>query len=143
MPPHWKYRVLTTGQPMKSLCFLLNTEYYSIARIEHILFIHSPVDGHLGYSACCESSCLPTDAPISLQVPAFTSFGNIPRGGIAGSCGSCVWFLRYYYSDFHDNCTILHLSRIFWRRQQHPTPVLLPGKSHGRRSLEGCSPWGR
>jgi len=22
------------------------------------------------------------------------------------------------------------------------TPVLLPGKSHGRRSLEGCSPWG-
>ena len=24
-----------------------------------------------------------------------------------------------------------------------PTPVLLPGKSHGQRSLEGCSPWGR
>ena len=30
-----------------------------------------------------------------------------------------------------------------WRRQWHPTPVLLPGKSHGRRSLVGCSPWGR
>ena len=29
-----------------------------------------------------------------------------------------------------------------WRRQWHPTPVLLPGKSHGRRSLVGCSPWG-
>ena len=29
-----------------------------------------------------------------------------------------------------------------WRRQWHPTPVLLPGKSHGWRSLEGCSPWG-
>jgi len=26
------------------------------------------------------------------------------------------------------------------RRQWHPTPVLLPGKSHGRRSLVGCSP---
>ena len=25
----------------------------------------------------------------------------------------------------------------------HPTPVLLPGKSHGRRSLVGCSAWGR
>ena len=24
-----------------------------------------------------------------------------------------------------------------------PTPVLSPGKSHGRRSLGGCSPWGR
>ena len=29
-----------------------------------------------------------------------------------------------------------------WRRRWHPTPVLLPGKSHGRRGLVGCSPWG-
>ena len=34
------------------------------------------------------------------------------------------------------------LSRlVIWRRQWHPTPVLLPGKSHGWRSLVGCSPW--
>ena len=32
-----------------------------------------------------------------------------------------------------------HLPR---RRRWHPTPVLLPGKSHGQRSLVGCSPWG-
>ena len=30
-----------------------------------------------------------------------------------------------------------------WRRQRPPTPVLWPGKSHGWRSLVGCSPWGR
>ena len=30
----------------------------------------------------------------------------------------------------------------WWRRQWHPTPVLLPGKSHGRGSLVGCSPRG-
>ena len=29
-----------------------------------------------------------------------------------------------------------------WRRQWHPTAVLLPGNSHGWRSLIGCSPWG-
>ena len=29
------------------------------------------------------------------------------------------------------------------KRQWHPTSVLLPGKSHGQRSLVGCSPWGR
>ena len=28
------------------------------------------------------------------------------------------------------------------QRQWHPTPVLLPGESHGQRSLVGCSPWG-
>ena len=31
----------------------------------------------------------------------------------------------------------------FRRRQWHPTPVFLPGKSHGRRSLVDCSPWSR
>ena len=35
------------------------------------------------------------------------------------------------------------LKTLFWRRQWQPTPVLLPGNSHGRRSLVGCSPWGR
>ena len=37
-------------------------------------------------------------------------------------------------------CTFM---MFIWRRQWHPTPVLLPGKSHGWRSLVGCSPWGR
>ena len=31
---------------------------------------------------------------------------------------------------------------MYRRKQWHPTPVLLPGKSHGQRSLVGCSPWG-
>jgi len=29
-----------------------------------------------------------------------------------------------------------------WRRDWLPTPVFLPGKSHGQRSLAGCSLWG-
>ena len=37
---------------------------------------------------------------------------------------------------------ISHLKSARQRRQWQPTPVLLPGKSHGRRSLVGCSPWG-
>ena len=40
----------------------------------------------------------------------------------------------------HSNRVCLSCIR---RRQWHPTPVLLPGKSHGRRSLVDCSPWGR
>ena len=31
---------------------------------------------------------------------------------------------------------------ILWRRKWQPTPVFLPGKSHGQRSLAGYSPWG-
>ena len=32
--------------------------------------------------------------------------------------------------------------KIPWRRQWLPTPVYLPGESHGQRSLMGYSPWG-
>ena len=37
-------------------------------------------------------------------------------------------------------CTLVVVFHL--RRRWHPTPVLLPGKSHGWRSLVGCSPWG-
>ena len=33
--------------------------------------------------------------------------------------------------------------KIPWRKKWQPTPVLLPGESHGQRSLAGYSPWGR
>ena len=33
--------------------------------------------------------------------------------------------------------------KIPWSRKWQPTPVLLPGKFHGQRSLAGYSPWGR
>ena len=45
---------------------------------------------------------------------------------------------QWYYWLLED----LLLLSVPWRRQWHPTPVLLPGKSHGQRRLVGCSPWG-
>ena len=35
------------------------------------------------------------------------------------------------------------VGKIPWRREWQPTPVFLPGKSHGQRTLVGYSPWGR
>ena len=32
--------------------------------------------------------------------------------------------------------------KIPWRRAQRPTPIFLPGESHGQRSLVACHPWG-
>ena len=54
-----------------------------------------------------------------------------------------LWWMTGYvlhvYFCFNYWSVILNI----WRRQWHPTLVLLPGKSHGLRSLVGCSPWGR
>ena len=43
----------------------------------------------------------------------------------------------------HDWTTSISLFTFMrWRKKWQPTPVFLPGESHGRRSLVGCSPWG-
>ena len=54
------------------------------------------------------------------------------------------WFLRRQILSLQvaSGCYIRGNWAIYWRRQWQPTPVLLPGKSHGQRSLVGCSPWG-
>ena len=49
-----------------------------------------------------------------------------------------MWILRFIGVVF-----VVHYTTQSRRKRWHPTPVLLPGKPHGRRSLVGCSPWGR
>ena len=51
----------------------------------------------------------------------------------------CLFSWKVPYLSEHNS----YPSTCLWRRQWHPTPVLLPRKSYGRRSLVGCSPWGR
>ena len=52
----------------------------------------------------------------------------------------CTHSFIYIHTSWWRNK--LHVGHM-WRRQWHPTPVLLPRKSHGWRSLVGCGPWGR
>ena len=46
-------------------------------------------------------------------------------------------------SEYHIYVVFICHCLKHWRRNWHPTPVLLPGKSHGQRSLVGYSPCGR
>ena len=68
-----------------------------------------------------------------------------------GKCYKCLLcpleefevYLKPLYSVHLGQLNWVHLTPPVQRRQWHPTPVLFLGKSHGRRSLVGCSPWGR
>ena len=57
----------------------------------------------------------------------FPTLQNIENSSLRYSVGPIIYFIY---------------SSVYRRRQWHPTPVLLPGKSHGRRNLVSCSPWG-
>ena len=65
--------------------------------------------------------------------------------GVSDPTQSCLQpvflFRTLSYSSCY--CFCHNLQQYVGRRQWQPTPVLLPGKSHGQRSLVGCSPWGR
>ena len=54
-----------------------------------------------------------------------------------------IWHMNSFYLLCYSVDEFHLFSYYLRRRQWQPTPVHLPGKSHGRRGLEGCSPWGR
>ena len=57
-------------------------------------------------------------------------------------CDSVVKILPTTARDTGDPGSIPGLGRPPWRRTWQPTPVFLPGESHGQWSLAGYSPWG-
>ena len=73
-------------------------------------------------------------------VTQFVQLLNDMRSGIVVERNRTLSVDRYWLQVLQ---LLVHLIDFLWRRQWHPTPVLLLGKSDGRRSLEGCSPWGR
>ena len=59
-----------------------------------------------GYCQWCHFECECTNVCLS---PCFSSFGNIPRGGIARLYGNSIFkFLRNHQTILHIGCTILH-----------------------------------
>ena len=54
---------------------------------------------------------------------------------------NCYFIKREYICKYR-HIFIHHCLHITWRRRWQPTPAILPGESHGQRSLAGYSPWG-
>ena len=96
----------------------------------------------------------PTSSPHFLIHPLALHFSlYISLSDISYAYLKCLWLIIYSSYTPTQNLTSWTQVPLFYslmsssvwilRRQWHPTLVLLPGKSHGRRSLEDCSLLGR
>lgn len=86
----------------------------SIVWIDHILFTHPSVNGHLMDTSCfhllssMNNASVNMNVHISVQVPAFTSFGYILRSEIASSHGDSMFnILRNFHAIFQSSHTML------------------------------------
>ena len=68
----------------------------------------------------------------------FASLTFLSKAIVFSTFSFSFWSLNPYLQSYLDCCTLDSQ-----RKQWQATPVLLPRKSHGQRSLVGCNPWGR
>ena len=75
---------------------------------------------------------------------AISDMVNMFMNVCARVCEGLPWWLRWLriYLQFRRPGFDPWVRKIPWRREWQPTLVLLPGESHGQRSLLGYSPWG-
>ena len=142
--------------PFKSIGFLryANFESCSNSMLCSTWWQSSGQQGQGGCTPCSEASshclCCPACAAVHLTIKKkkltlICSYVSLSLGkwgllraaflaSMPHSCMALAWplWLSVFIIPRHE----------YRRRQWHPTPVLLPGKSHGQRSLVGCSPWG-
>ena len=139
------------SMPHSNCCFLTGIQIYQEAGnmvwSSHLLknFPQFVVTHTVkGFSVVSEA-----EVEVFLEFPCFfydsIDVGDLISGSTAFlnpacTCGSS-WF-TYCWSLAWRILSITLQSMWNGRRLWHHTPVLLPGKSHGWRSLVGCSPWG-
>ena len=79
------------------------------------------------------------EASLLERLPPLTMAASLPFPHVAYSPCTCISSVS---PSSYKNTSSIGLGFHSRRMQWHPTPVLLPGKSHGWRSLVGGSPWG-
>ena len=83
------------------------------------------------------------DLDLALLCFKLTCGSGKPKFSLLWPSVSLIWSLRGRAGWCLEKILPFLISSVYnQRRQWHPTPVLLPGKSHGRRSLGGCNLWG-
>ena len=87
----------------------------------------------LGQEVPLESEMSTHSSILSWKIPWTREVWQATVHGVAKSWTWLIIYIQTWHCARHCG----------QRRRWHPTPVLLPGKSYGWRSLVGCSPWGR
>ena len=112
---------------------LLGKEKELGAQGEHSPQAASPCISHTGWHPCRRKAISGGVTLGKPPLPKHTLWVDLAHGASdKESAWQCSWHKRCGFEPW--------IWKICWRRQWQPTPVFLPGKSHGQSSLAGYSP---
>ena len=116
-------------------------------------FSHSPLVKNLHF--CCRDPWSENKDPLTMSCGQKTNKKKKQKMQILGSHLKTFWVkisgnkaqvlyfrVPWWLSDKESACQCRTLRFNSWRRKWQPTPVFLPGKSHGQKSLAGYNPQG-
>ena len=133
---HLRFELVVLNRPYTSV--LLNILQITLIHLEHILL---PGESH-GQSSLAGNSpwgCKESDTAERLSIAQHLVTAKPHWGFPRGSIGKepacqCRRHKRYGFHPW--------VGKSHWSRKQQPTPIFLPGKFHGQRSLAGYNAWG-
>ena len=135
---HWKRtHRCSCAHTCKCMCtHICSCTHIHTHRLIDALHTHTYIHVHThAYTPTCTPVCTQTNLLMHTQscICAYTQ--GFPDGSVVRNPPANA-------ADTGDTGSIPLVGKILWRRKLQPTPVFLPGESHGQRSMEGYSPWG-
>ena len=157
--------VITVSFKIHSICIFSKCLFFFLRRVEFTCregngtplqssCLENPMDGGAWWAAVHEVAksltrlsdftftfhfhALEKEMATHSSVPAWRIPGTGEPGGLL-SMGSCR--VGHKWSDLAAAAEFTWARKLPWRRAWQPTPIFLPGESHGQRSLVGYSPW--
>ena len=130
------------GFSLRWFLTLWSTSSRSVRGLQHLRHAGLRAWAPLWHTGLVAPQCVGSPQTRTNLVPPSLTGKYLTTGPPGKSYTATSWSICPFMDIYDAFVSWLLWIVLLWTLQWQPTPVLLPGKSHGGKSLVGCSPWG-